>query len=154
MNRREVVTILAIIKMAYPNAYKDVSSDEREILYKFWEMQFKEVPYSTLEKALQRHIRDNKYPPTIADINEIIFDIKKMARIPLKSHYLQIDENEAAKREKRTPFNVGILLSSQQLKTAQETIDICNEREDRLSLNEWDNKTAKITSSVEIDGES
>lgn len=76
MNAEESLKICSIIKVAYPNSCKDFSKDDVKNMVALWTMQFADIPYNYVSIALNTFISTNTsgFPPTIAQIKEIIYD--------------------------------------------------------------------------------
>lgn len=72
MKREEVLTILGIMKVAYPNFYKDLKKDEAENTINLWAQMFEEEHSKVVIEAVKALICTNKFPPTIADVKEKI----------------------------------------------------------------------------------
>ena len=70
MNKKETVQILAILKAAYPNFYKDMSAEEAQGTISVWALQFADMPADIVLMALNKAISTSKYPPSIAEIKE------------------------------------------------------------------------------------
>jgi hypothetical protein len=45
MTRQETVKFLAIIKVAYPTAYRDIDDDFRDATINMWQISFPKVPF-------------------------------------------------------------------------------------------------------------
>ena len=144
MDSREAIAIITVIKMAYPNAYKDTTAEERQYLYKLWQQAFQEIPYEMLNQAVSQYISICKFPPTIADINELIDRIKQQAYTALDAHNRQLQENEKAERYGETAYKVGELLTEEQLQEVKDTLRIISNRELRLNEASWKRNQKKI----------
>ena len=70
MNRKEAAQLLAILKAAYPNNYKGMSTEEAQGTISVWTMQFTDVPADIVLMALNKAIATSKYPPSIAEIKD------------------------------------------------------------------------------------
>jgi hypothetical protein len=70
MTLEESVKLLALIKLAYPNSYKDIDKDTQLATVKMWQRNFDTVPLAIVELALDHFVKMSKFPPTIADIYE------------------------------------------------------------------------------------
>ncbi|MGD6872991.1 replicative helicase loader/inhibitor [Sutcliffiella horikoshii] len=64
MTREQVVQLFKYIKMAYENF--DVSSDKVD----FWHESIKNQSLQNVLNRFKKHVKTNKYPPTISDIYE------------------------------------------------------------------------------------
>ena len=69
MNKQEAAKLLAMVKVAYPTAYRDMDADMIAATVNMWQMSFPHTPYVVMEIAFDNFRRTNKYPPTIAEMN-------------------------------------------------------------------------------------
>ena len=70
MTPEESAQILAVLTAAYPNAYKNLSSEEAATVAMVWASQFANDPVDIVFMALQKAISTSKYPPTIYEVKE------------------------------------------------------------------------------------
>ena len=70
LTREESIKLLALIKVAYPTAYKDMDRDSKLATVNMWQMSFPSVPYVIMEMAFDRFRRKSKFPPTVAEMVE------------------------------------------------------------------------------------
>ena len=70
MTVEESIKLLALIKLAYPNSYKDIDKDTQLATVKMWQRAFDTVPFAIMELALDHFVKVSKFPPTISDICE------------------------------------------------------------------------------------
>ena len=70
MNREESIKLLALIKVAYPTAYKDMDNASKQATVNMWQTTFPTVPYQIMEMAFNRFRLVSKFPPTVADMVE------------------------------------------------------------------------------------
>lgn len=68
MTLEESIKLLALIKLAYPNSYKDIDKDTQLATVNMWQRNFNTVPFAIMELALDHFVKISKFPPTIADI--------------------------------------------------------------------------------------
>jgi len=69
MNRNESAKLLELIQLAYPYAYKDQNNYHKLATIRMWESSFSGVPYSIIEACFNRYRMENRFAPTVADIN-------------------------------------------------------------------------------------
>ena len=90
MTREESIKLLAIIKVAYPSAYRDMDKENKLATVNMWQMSFYDVPYILMEMAINNYRMKNKFAPTIAEITEelkhIYFIALEDVLSPLSSH--------------------------------------------------------------------
>ena len=70
MNKQEAIKLLALIKVAYPTAYKDMDNASKQATVNMWAGSFPDVPYPIMEQAFNHFRMHSKYPPTVAEIVE------------------------------------------------------------------------------------
>jgi hypothetical protein len=75
MNKQEATQLLALIKIAYPTAYKDMDAASKKATVNMWQMSFPDVPYPIMEHAFNHYRMVNKFPPTVA---EMVEELKQM----------------------------------------------------------------------------
>ena len=70
MNREESIKLLALIKVAYPTAYKDMDNASKQATVNMWQTTFPNVPYPIMEMAFNHFRLASKFPPTVAEMCE------------------------------------------------------------------------------------
>ena len=70
MNRQEAIKFLALIKVAYPTAYKDMDKESKLATVNMWQTTFPEIPLRIMEFAFDHFRRVSKFPPTVAEMYE------------------------------------------------------------------------------------
>lgn len=70
MNKQEAVKLLALIKVAYPTAYRDMDDASKKATVNMWANSFPEVPYPIMEQAFNHFRMTSKFPPTVAEMVE------------------------------------------------------------------------------------
>ena len=68
MNKQEAGKLLALIKLAYPTAYRDIDSETAVATVNMWQMSFPDIPYPIMEQAFSHFRMVSKFPPTIAEM--------------------------------------------------------------------------------------
>lgn len=68
MTLEESVKLLALIKLAYPNSYRDIDKDTQLATVNMWQRAFDTTPFPIMELALDHFVKASKFPPTIAEI--------------------------------------------------------------------------------------
>lgn len=79
MNKQEAVKLLAIIKVAYPTAYRDMDDASKKATVNMWQMSFPDVPYPIMEQAFNHFRMVSKFPPTVAEMVEELKNIHNEA---------------------------------------------------------------------------
>lgn len=72
MTKEEMIQIMAIISAAYPRFYDKQTDADKMAALKLWYRHFVNVSYDLMLQAVDAVITTNKFPPTIAEINEKI----------------------------------------------------------------------------------
>lgn len=75
MNKQEAAKLLALIKIAYPTAYRDMDEVSKKATVNMWQMSFADVPYLIMEQAFSHFRMVSKFPPTVA---EMVEELKKI----------------------------------------------------------------------------
>lgn len=70
MNKQEATQLLALIKIAYPTAYKDMDVASKKATVSMWQISFPDVPYPIMEQAFNHYRMVSKFPPTVAEMVE------------------------------------------------------------------------------------
>ena len=68
MNKQEATRLLALIKVAYPTAYRDMDEASKKATVNMWQMSFPDVPYPIMEQAFNHFRMVSKFPPTVAEM--------------------------------------------------------------------------------------
>ena len=68
MNKTEAAKLLALIKVAYPTAYRDMDRETANATVNMWTMSFPDVPYPIMEQAFTHYRMVSKFPPTVAEM--------------------------------------------------------------------------------------
>lgn len=68
MTRQEAIKLLALIKVAYPTAFKDMDKESKLATVNMWQSTFPNTPFVIMELALDHFRRVSKYPPTVAEM--------------------------------------------------------------------------------------
>lgn len=75
MNKQEAIKLLAMIKVAYPTAYRDMDEQSKQATVNMWQMSFPDVPYPIMEQAFNHFRMVSKFPPTVAEMVEELKNI-------------------------------------------------------------------------------
>lgn len=87
MTREESIKLLALIKVAYPTAYRDMDNASKNATVNMWHNTFPNVPYQIMELAFNRFRMVSKFPPTVADMVEALKGV----------HYQALEEAQNAR---------------------------------------------------------
>ena len=72
MTREETIKVLAILKAAYPNSYKNMTKDEANGTVMIWSMQFANTPVELVMVAINKLISKSPFPPAICEVKDKI----------------------------------------------------------------------------------
>lgn len=72
MTRDETIKILAILKAAYPNSYKNMTKEEARGTVMVWATQFQGIPGDIVMIAVNKLISTKTFPPAISEVKEKI----------------------------------------------------------------------------------
>lgn len=79
MNKQEAVKLLALIKVAYPTAYRDMDEASKKATVNMWASSFPDVPYPIMEQAFSHFRMVSKFPPTVAEMVQELKNIHNEA---------------------------------------------------------------------------
>jgi hypothetical protein len=79
MTREETKSILAILKIGYPNFYKDLKKPDADQTIDLWSTIFANECSQVVVEAVKSLMCTLKFPPTIADVKEKIYFITQPA---------------------------------------------------------------------------
>lgn len=74
MNQNETRNILSLLKVAYPNQFRNMKKEDGESMLMLWSVQFKDYDYSQVLNVVQIHVSKSQYIPSIAEIKGMIVD--------------------------------------------------------------------------------
>lgn len=74
MTREEAQKCIKTISVLYPSVYKDFAKEDLTMLINYWLVQFANTDGREVWKAIMQHSNVSKFPPTIADIKEILME--------------------------------------------------------------------------------
>lgn len=75
MTREEAIKILSILKISYPNFYKDIDETETLQTVELYQEMFADCDIKLVAVAVKELINSFKYPPTIADIKNKMYEL-------------------------------------------------------------------------------
>jgi hypothetical protein len=90
MTKEESKKFLALIKVAYPTAYKDIDRDSAMATVNMWQRDFPTVPFNIMGMAFDSFRKKSKFPPTVADMYEELRGL----------HYIAIQDVLSSRDEK------------------------------------------------------
>lgn len=75
MTRDETTKILAVLKAAYPNSYRNMTKQEALGTVAVWHVQFADVPADIVMMAVQKCISTSTFTPSISEVKKKISSI-------------------------------------------------------------------------------
>lgn len=72
MTQQEMAKLIALVKVAYPQFYKDINTEEAKQMVALWWVMLADYSYAEVSRAVKTLIATSKYPPSIAEIIEKI----------------------------------------------------------------------------------
>lgn len=82
MTRAEVSKIIAVLVVSYPNFDKFKSAEQVEVFTNLWTDFFADDPAELVGLAVRRHISTSKWPPSIAEVRELMVEISRPDLVP------------------------------------------------------------------------
>lgn len=82
MTREEVTKMLSILKVAYPNFYKDITKQDGLRTIDVYSEMFKDDDANLVNLAIKELINSFQYPPTIADIKNKMYQLTTVEKTP------------------------------------------------------------------------
>ena len=75
MNRKEAAQLVAIVVTAYPNYDKFKDAESVKATVNLWAVMFEDVEAGLVALAVKKHIATSKWPPSVAELREILLEI-------------------------------------------------------------------------------
>ena len=69
MNKTEAGQLLELIQLSYPYAYQNLDNRRRIATIRMWAASFERVPYPIIQECFNSYRMENRYAPTVADMN-------------------------------------------------------------------------------------
>ena len=84
MTLQETKMLMAVIKAAYPNYYRDMGKEELLAVVNLWHDMFRDEPFELVIAATKRLIATdtNGFPPVIGQIKEQLFALQNPKTMP------------------------------------------------------------------------
>ena len=127
MTYKEACKILAILKAAYPNSYRNLDKAEAESIAKVWAAQFGNIPYIAVTIAVQKLISTNTFPPTINEVKSRIRSLYWEAGEMIRKHKLATEGMPVKNHPTRQIiyWDAEYKLDPQTLAAAEEILRVC-----------------------------
>lgn len=107
MTRADTAKLIAIIVMAYPNFDKFKDDEHVKGVVNMWATMFSEDDPGLVGLAVKKHISTSKWPPSVAEIREIMIEMLRPDLIPPDLAWAAVADLMAAQGE----YNHGDLHS-------------------------------------------
>lgn len=75
MTLKETIAIMGILKVGYPNFYRNMAKEDAANAVKLWSEMFADEPAQIVAEAVKSLMCTLKFPPTIADVKEKIQEL-------------------------------------------------------------------------------
>lgn len=82
MTHDETVKLIALLVVAYPNHEKFRDEKHIQMTVALWEQMFAGDAFRLVQLATEKHIATSKWPPSIAELRDIIADITMPGVLP------------------------------------------------------------------------
>lgn len=86
MTRDETIKVLAIMKAAWPNSFRDMTKEAANGTITVWTLQFAKVPAQIVMIAINKLINKNTFAPSIQEVKEKIRGLYWEAWTMLQEH--------------------------------------------------------------------
>ncbi len=135
MTYKEACKILAVLKAAYPNSYRNLTAEEAKSIAKVWAAQFVNIPYAAVTVAVQKLISTNHFPPTISEVKARIRSLYWEAEEMLRNHKLATEGMPVTSPYPRTIyFDKKHKLDDKTLAAVEEIIKICEPMRTQIAI--------------------
>lgn len=83
MNKEEAALALALLKVAFPAGYRNLTAADAKATVNLWATMFEDDPYIEVEAAIKSIIatRKNDFPPSIAEVKEMLVTTRQPDRM-------------------------------------------------------------------------
>lgn len=102
MTREETIKILAILKAAYPNSYRNMTKEEANGTVAIWSTQFANIPADIVMIAINKLISKSPFPPAISEVRDKISGLywEAWEVLKLDQQYKTLTEEQKAQYER------------------------------------------------------
>ena len=99
LTKAETIQMVALITSAYPNHDRFNSEEMIKAMVNVWANTFKDDDARIVSMAVAKHVQTSKWPPSIAEIREIMMTIQCPDLIPPDEAWLAVSDVMYAKGE-------------------------------------------------------
>lgn len=86
MQKNEAMQVLAILKAAYPNSYRNMTPEDAKATATVWAMQFADISVDVVLLAVNKCISTSQFPPAISEVRD------KLAAVSWEASEMLADE--------------------------------------------------------------
>lgn len=90
MTREETISVLTIIKSAYPKFYQGMSKNDAEAVINLWSVMFADADISDVKLALYKIISTSQFPPSVAELRQAVVTTQEGAVLDTGEAWSQI----------------------------------------------------------------
>lgn len=108
----EVVRIVGVLKLAYPNFGARLSEDEWVALPRVWHRLLRDVPFDLLDAAAMHYVASSgsAFPPSIAELREAAYKLVSMDKLSAEEAWGEVQKAIRRFGSYRMPkFNSSII---------------------------------------------
>ena len=92
MTKADAARLVAIVVTAYPNFDKFKDAKAIEATVNLWAMMFEQDESGIVALAVKKHIATNKWPPSVAEVREIMLEIQHPELIEPDKAWLAVSD--------------------------------------------------------------
>lgn len=92
MTKKDAAQLVAIVVTAYPNFDKFKDAESVKATVSLWTMMFEDVEAALVALAVKKHIATSKWPPSVAELREILLEIAHPDLIPPDKAWLAVSD--------------------------------------------------------------
>ncbi|MBO5863514.1 MAG: hypothetical protein J6Q59_04515 [Paludibacteraceae bacterium] len=92
MMKADVARLVALVKAAYPNYDKFKDPEEVKATVNLWALMFADDDARIVGLAVQKHMATNKWPPSVAELREIMLEIQHPELVPPDTAWLAVSD--------------------------------------------------------------
>lgn len=98
MTKADAARLVAIVVTAYPNYDKFKDAKAIEATVNLWAMMFEQDESGIVALAVKKHIATNKWPPSVAEVREIMLEIQHPELIEPDKAYCEATQQTGERR--------------------------------------------------------
>lgn len=122
MTQDEAIKVLSILKAAYPNSYKGMTTKEANGTIMIWSVQFAAFPVNVVLIAINKIISYSPFPPSISEVKDQLRSMYYEAKDMLTNHEYATEGFRVGNDPNEEPLLIGEPLDPQTLETVKTII--------------------------------